>query len=146
MAEWIEPVFDRSQSDIDYAKQQLSMGINNVEYKGCFNTSDANRVENNTRYLADKLNEAYYFTDITTDTTWSKNSFFYKAHVERMISNVGSLLSAYFTPNGSAALPPTLLHYEHINAIEKNLYLIKEMLDDMIGSFRECGTFECGEE
>ena len=32
------------------------------------------------------------------------------------------------------------------NDIEENLYLLKEMLENMMSSFRECGNFNCGEE
>jgi hypothetical protein len=39
-----------------------------------------------------------------------------------------------------------MLTYEHINSLEENLYHIKNILDDMITLFRECGTFDCKEE
>lgn len=146
MANWTNPIYDRTQADVDYAREQLSKGINAREYKGCFNPLDANRVENNTRYIADALNRLYYFNKITTINTWYKYSFIYSAHIERIINNINTLWKAYYTPTGSAALPTTLTHYEHANAIEKNLNLLKRMIDNMESSFKECATFECGEE
>ena len=146
MADWTNPVYDRTQADVDYAREQLGKGINGREYKGCFNAIDGNRVENNTRYIADELNKLYYFNNLTTRGTWTKTSFIYLAHIERIINNINSLWKAYYTPSGSTTLPTTLTHYEHANAIEKNLNLLKLMIDDMTSSFKECGTFECMEE
>lgn len=144
MANWVEPIFDRTQADVDYAKQQLAQGINNVAYKGCFNVSDANRVEGDTQYLADKLIELYYFNDVVTRTTWSKTSYLYKAHMDRIINNIDALWRAYRTPTGAEALPDTLLTFVQANNIEKNLSLIKELLDNMVSSFRECDDgLEC---
>lgn len=146
MANWVEPIFDRTQADVDYAKQQLANGINNIEYKGCFNVSDGNRIENNTRYIADTLNDLYYPNNIVTKSNWTKTSYIYFAHIERIINNIEALLKAYHTPAEAEDLPSTLLNFEEVNTLEKNIYLIKEMLEDMISSFRECGTFNCGEE
>lgn len=144
MAQWINPIYDRTQADVDYAKAQMKIN-NNVELKGCFNVTDISRIENNTKYLTDELNKLYYFNTINT-YSWNMLSIPYRAHIDRIINNVNVLWTKYQKPSGSDALPPSILTYEHLNAIERNHYLLKEMLDDMISSFRECGTFSCGEE
>lgn len=146
MVTWQEPVFDRTQADVDYARAQLSGGINNVEYKGCFNPLDINRIEGDIQYLSDALNTLRYANKVSTVQNWAKESLPYKSQLDRIINNVGILWSKYHKPNGAVDLPTTLLTYEQVNALEKNIYLLKEMLDDMISSFRECGTFACGEE
>lgn len=145
MAEWKEPIYDRTQADIDYAKAQLAANINNVDYKGCFNVKDVSRIEDNSKYLSDTLNKLYYFNLVDT-RTYNQSTVLAVSNIERIINNVRVLWSKYYTPNGALSLPTTLLTYEQVNALEKNQYLIKEMLDDMISSFRECGTFTCGEE
>lgn len=146
MAEWSSPVFDRTLADVEYARQQLSKNINEVDYKGCFNIYDVRRIEDNTRYLADELIKLYYFNTISTKSDWYRNTILGIAHVTRIIGNVNTLLTSYQKPINIPSLPTTLLTYEQVNALEKNLYMIKEMLDEMILSFRECGTFNCGEE
>lgn len=143
---WQEPIFDRTQADVDYAKVQLSQGINDADLKGCLNVSDLNRIESNTRYLSDKLIELCYFNTTSTSTAWAMTALPYVSHINRIITNVRILWGKYHKPLGAVDLPDTLLNFEQVNAIEKNLYLIKEMLDDMIASFRECGTFSCGED
>ena len=60
MANWTNPIYDRTKEDVDYAKSQIAYikannGImsSSVYYKGCLNFRDVNRIENNTKYLAD---------------------------------------------------------------------------------------------
>ena len=146
MANWQEPVFDRTQADVDYAKQQLANKVNSTYLKGCFNVTDINRIENDSAYLADALTELYYITNLAKGNTWDNSGLPYQSHINRIINNVNILWSAYYKPPGSVTLPTTLLNFEQVNALEKNLHLLKEMLDNMISSFRECDTFVCGEE
>ena len=153
MADWTEPIYDRTQEDVDYAKRQIAYfkandGIPDVTYyKGCLNFGDVNRIEHNTEYLADLLISLYYFNTISRNSSsWVINSRLDTTNVSRIINNVAILQSAYYTPIGSPDLPTTLTHYEQVNSVEKCLYLLKEMIDDMVSSFRECGTFYCGEE
>lgn len=145
MATWKEPVFDRTQADVDYARSQLQKGINNATYKGCLNTLDLSRIESNTRYLADELITLYYFTNLTTRITWALATIPYVSQIDRILSNVGQLWTKYGKPSNAVALPSTLLTFKDVNDVEYNLYLLKEMLDNMVSSFRQCATFECGE-
>lgn len=153
MADWIEPIYDRTQEDVDYAKKRIAYfkangGITDgVNLKGCLNNADVNRIEDNTEYLADLLISLYYFNTINRySETWTMKSNFHTTHVSRVINNVEILQSAYYTPTESPDLPTKLKHYEEVNSVEKCLYLLKSMIDNMISSFRECGTFNCGEE
>lgn len=45
------------------------------------------------------------------------------------------------TPN----TPPVSYHYNDINALEKILYDLDVMINDVKSHYRECGTFESGE-
>lgn len=146
MANWSTPVFDRTLADVEYAREQLEKKINTIDLKGCLNPNHLMRIENNTRYLADELNKLYYSNSITTQSSWGYGVAVDVSQITRIINNVGKILSAYHKPKNTPDLPTTLLTYEQVNALEKNLYLIKEMLDNMVASFRQCGTFECGEE
>ena len=145
MASWSSPVFNRTLADVEYARQQLEQNINNANFKGCFNMVDILRIENNTRYLADTLNDLCYRNNITTQSSWDRSSIPNVTDIVRIINNVSKLISAYHKPSDTPTLPTTILTYEQANALEKNLYLIKQMLDNMVASFRECGTFNCGE-
>lgn len=145
MAEWISPVYDRTQSDIDYALSQIKSGNSSSEYKGCFNVTDINRIENNCRYIADRLNILKYTNTITTKS-WDMYGVPNVSEVTRLINNVKALIDAYYKPTDAPTLPNTLLTYEQVNSLEKNLYMIKHIIDEEENAFRFCGTFVCGEE
>lgn len=145
MAEWISPVHNRTQQDVDYAKEQLKNKNNQSELKGCFNVTDINRIENNTRYIADRLNVLLYVNHIETKL-WSMYDLPNVPEIARLIGNVAALIKAYHIPDDAPPLPSTLLGYEEANALEKNLYLIKHLVDNEENAFKHCGTFACGEE
>lgn len=149
MSEWINPVFDRTQEDVDFALSKLaewknSCDTNVYELKGCMTVSDINRIEGDIQYLSDHLSELYYFPNVTTKT-WNMNGLPDVDDVSRIIGNVQKMITAYFQSSNAPNLPNTMLTYVQVNNLEENLYLIKNILEDMILSFRECGTFYCGE-
>ena len=149
MANWIDPIFDRTQADVDFAISKIAEWRNNgstdvYELKGCFNVSDINRIEGNIQYLLEHLSALYYFPH-TVSKTWSMTGLPNIDDVTRIIQNVRKTINAFYQTSNAPVLPNTLLSYSEINDLEKNLYLMKQILDDMILSFRECGTFNCGE-
>lgn len=146
MAQWSSPVYDRTLSDVEYAISQLKNGNDGrEEYKGCFNATDINRIENNTRYIADRLNVLKYTNTIETKG-WTVLKIPTAAEVTRLINNVLKLINAYYRPANSPELPSTLLTFEQVNALEKMLYMIKHLIDEEENEFRHCGTFNCGED
>ena len=145
MAQWMSPIHDRKQTDVDYAIAQIKRGNNSAEYKGCFNVADINRIENNVRYIADRLNVLKYTNTIETKS-WDMYGLPNVTEVTRLINNVSKIINAYYRPTGSPDLPDNLLTYEQVNALEKNLYMIKHLIDSEENQFRFCGTVICGEE
>lgn len=145
MAQWMSPVHNRTQSDVDYAKARIKAGYNASEMKGCFNVSDINRIENNVRYIADRLNVLKYTNTIETKS-WDVYGLPDVTEISRLINNVSKLITAYYRPANSPDLPNTLLTYEQVNALEKNLYMIKNLIDTEENQFRFCGTITCGED
>lgn len=145
MAQWISPVHDRKQSDVDYAISQLEKGINTSDLKGCFNVVDINRIENNVRYIADRLNVLKYTNTVETKS-WDMYGIPNVTEITRSINNVQKIINAYYRPENAPALPSTLLTYEQVNALEKILYMIKHLIDSEENQFRYCGTIICGED
>lgn len=150
MATWENPIFDRTQADVDFAIAQIAewrkSGVITSRYlKGCLNVTDLNRIEGNIQYLSDELSSLCYFPHASV-VFWETNGLPTVSDVNRILSNIGKIISAYYQYPSAPSLPSTMLRFEHINDIEKNLYLLKEMLDNMVSSFRECGTFYCGED
>lgn len=150
MVEWITPIFDRTQSDVSFALAKIKEwrekgSTDTYELKGCLNVSDINRIENDIQYLSDKLSSLYYFPH-TISKEWSTSGLPDMSDILRITDNVKKIISAYVQTSEAPEVPDTMLTFEQINDIEENLYLVKEILESMIPSFRSCGTFECGEE
>ena len=115
------------------------------DLKGCLNVSDLNRIEGDIKYLDDNLATMCYYSN-TVSRNWDVNGLPDASDISRIIQNVAKLISGYHQISTAPELPDTMLSFEDINALEENLYHIKGILDIMITLFRECNTFECGEE
>ena len=113
------------------------------DLKGCLNLSDINRIEGNIAYLADKM-ESYAYSPNIHGKQWSRVDMPNQNDMSRIIDNIRSLIEAYYPPHNPPELPATMLSYEDVNAIEENLYLLKQMLDCMESSFRKVGTIKSG--
>ena len=145
--EWIEPIFDRVQADVEFAIQQMQRwrdtdSSETTDLKGCFNVSDMNRIENNIQYLSDNLSDNYYFSDVVTKT-WKKGDLPTVADIDRVIENTRTIVLSVC--DDAPELPTTLLTFVDVNTLEHTLYKIKMILDEMTASFMECDTFDCGE-
>lgn len=194
---WREPIFDRTQSDVDYATQKIAewiiYNISSAEYdekvrieneelilregqahvnnnvlrldgdgrayvdndalvvkigvvhdlKGCLNLIDINRMEENIAYLAEKFSQLDYPSTVYTKK-WTKDNLPNEQDIQRIISNVRALVSSFYQPPDSPILPSTISSYNDINSIERNIDLIKYLLDCMVSSFKRAGAYKSG--
>lgn len=113
------------------------------DLKGCLNVSDINRIEENIAYLAEKFSELAYPSSVSI-RQWGKNDLLNEVDIQRIINNIKELISAFYKPSDIPKLPSTMSSYNDINSIEKNIDLIKYLLDCMVGSFKKAGTFKSG--
>ena len=113
------------------------------ELKGCLNLSDLNRIEGNIGYLAERL-EGYSYSPDVSCKQWTIVDLPTEDDMSRIVENIRALMDAFYYPNNPPSLPKTMLSYTDINAIEENLYLIKQMLDGMQSSFKHVGTTKSG--
>lgn len=153
MAEWITPIYDRTETDVTAAKIKIAEWIEMVtsgaeatteDLKGCINASDLNRIESNTKYLSETLTALGYSSTVTTKT-WARNSFPNVDDVRRIIANVQAVITSFYKYTAVPALPATMLDYEQVNDVERNLFYLKDLLDWMVSVFRKCGTFTSGQ-
>lgn len=194
---WREPIFDRTQEDVDFAIQKIAewivYNISSAEYdekvrieneelilqegyvattndalalqgdgvayveddalvvkigvvydlKGCFNVIDINRIEENIAYLAERFTELDYHSDVSIKQ-WGMDILPTEKDLQRIISNIHSLVDAFYQPSGAPILPAKMSSYDDINSIEKNIDLIKYLLDCMVSSFKKSGTVKSG--
>lgn len=152
MAVWIDPVFDRTQEDVSFAEEKIQEWIKakltgnpveTYELKGCLNLTDINRIESNIQYLSDRLNELHYPPG-TSCKVWERSGLPTERDIRRILSNVNLIISAYYQQDDVSAVPDDMGTYTDINAIEENLYRIKQLLDSMIAGFQKSGMFRSG--
>jgi hypothetical protein len=152
---WIVPVIDRTLLDVQDALAQIEMWRTQVangqtptvtELKGCLNATDLNRIEGNTRYISQFLQEYGFQTNVTTKVDWTDECLPNVDDVNRIIDNIKEIRDKYYEPASMPSLPQTMVSFSDINAIEQSLLLFKEMLLGMVRAFRQSGTFRCGED
>ena len=195
---WREPIFDRTQADVDFAAQKIAewivYNISSAEYdekvrieneelilregqaayiendglvlqgdgraivendelivkigvvydlKGCLNLLDINRIEGNIAYLSKKLSELDYPSNVIS-TQWNTDNLPTEQDIQRIIENIKSLVKSFYQPNNAPALPSGMTSYSDVNAIERNIDLIKYLLDCMVSSFKISGAYISG--
>lgn len=152
MAEWKTPIFDRTQEDVDYAMQKIAewiaADITNAslvgyDLKGCLNVSDINRIEGNIAYLAEQLRR-YGYSPNTSIKSWVMEDMPNASDIARILNNVRVLVDSFYQHPDAPALSDGISGYNEVNAIEKNLSLIKALIDGMVDSFKISGTFQVG--
>ena len=150
-------IYDRTAEDVEEAKritEKLIMGISLTEaeqaayfagLRGCYNTDDMNRVEAAVAELSAMLNEAGY-VNTTVPHAWANGEIVTVANWVRYISNVQSLIDAYYALPDAPALPAASerLTYAGANAIERLLADIYLLIGWMRHSYRKSGTFKSG--
>lgn len=159
--QWIEPVWQRTQADVDYALHLNNKIARNgwssltpqeqsdwaAGLIGCLNYWDLNRIEMDSEFLSNLLYQyGYGFGGISAKTDWAMTDFPYSAEMERIRTNVQTLIDVYHEQG--VPLPETLqnLDWRKLNDLENVLKLMKEMIHRMEQSFRYSGTFFCGQD
>ena len=137
-------IFDRTQDDVDYANTHLDDTDN---LKGNYNVSDLNRVETKVRQLTDILTSYGYSVINITKTNWDTIENFTVEDAQRYLGNIQRLINAYVITPSTPTLPSEMeeLTFQEANSIEKILYDIDLLIDNMEASFIYCGTFNSGE-
>lgn len=150
-------ITNRTQADVDEAVQIRNDKVKNFEAltdsdvstleRGMLTINTLNRIEEKQAELKNLLNAiGYWNTDITNKNSWAKDDIFFKENFQRIIDNENILRNAFFTYNDTPNTPDISFHYEDINALEKILFDLDVMINDVKSHYRECGNFECGEE
>ena len=157
-------IFDRTQEDVDTAIRlrnekvkldPITMQPINADAlteseiatleKGTITYNTLNRIENKQEELKNLFNDMGYWNTPITNKIWGENDIFNVDEFERMIDNTNILRNAFFVYKDTPNTPPVSYHYNDINALEKILYDLDVMINDVKSHYRECGTFESGE-
>ena len=158
---FIPPIFDRTYDDVRAAYNQQynsekyvygSFKYGTVKYenpyvttdfKGCLNASDANRIENNTEYIARKASEYGYPIDLIYGK-WEMSDLPRVSDIDRMLYNIDALRNKLYVYKDTPAVPDSLLSYTEANDTERILYDIESIIDKIAATFMYCGEAFCG--
>lgn len=149
-------IFDRTQNDVNTAiilrreKVQKFQELTESEIatleKGTFTINTLNRIETKQEELKNLFNDMGYWNTPIINKIWETTQIFNVDDFQRIIDNTNILRNAFFVYKSTPNTPPISYHYNDINALEKILYDLDVMINDVKSHYRECGTFECGEE
>ena len=125
---WVPPIYDRKQSDLDYAKAILEMGYNYLDgaqkvdflqgLKGCFNYTDMYRIFQNCMYLGVLIG-----IEVTPAGEWDMRHPAKQRDYMDMCKNVSALREAYFVYGDTEPTPNVPINsWQKVNVIEKILY------------------------
>ena len=148
-------IFDRTQNDVDTAILLRDTKVKTFETltesdiatleKGMLTINTLNRIETKQEELKNLFNDMGYWNTPTTNKTWSENDIFNIDEFQRIIDNTNVLREAFFIYIDTPNTPPISYYWDDINALEKILYDLDVMINDVKSNYRECGTFESGE-
>lgn len=150
-SQWLTPVTDRTQHDVDYAieklkfwKEQMASGIipETFELKGTLNPTDLNRIEGNISYLFNYLRTIGYDVSVITKD-WNYTSLFMSKDSNRIIRNIKYLYLQCFAQL-VVNYPTSITKYEEVNLLENLILNFKDYASLITGSYKKCGVYKCG--
>ena len=141
---WLKPIYDRTRADVDL----IRLDPTNENNKGTYNYTDLNRIENNCQYVMNLLNTSGLFyipVKIEVKTNWTIKDIPNIKDINRIRQNIITLQNGMTLGKGYEEIEfSNTLNYIKANILEKDLYLIKRMLETCKKELRKCNTFYCG--
>ena len=148
-------ITNRTQYDVDTAIaiiknkvqkfQELTESDIATLEKGTMTYNTLNRIEAKQEELKNLFNDMGYWNTPITNKIWGENDIFNVNDFQRILDNTNVLRQAFFVYKDTPNTPPISYHYSDINALEKILFDLDVMINDVKSHYKECGTFESGE-
>lgn len=148
-------IFDRTQNDVDTAILLRDTKVKKFETlteseiatleKGMLTINTLNRIETKQRRIKKSFYAMGYWNTPIINKTWGENDIFNADEFQRILDNTNVLRQAFFVYKDTPNTPPISYYWDDINALEKILYDLDVMINDVKSHYRECGTFESGE-
>lgn len=148
-------IFDRTQDDVTAA---LRIRENKIKLftpptaeetrsleRGFIDYTTLNRIENKQAELRELLiSSGSSFFDIKTKT-WTADDIFNETEFSRIVGNLDVLKNGINVLPDTPDTPQPALYFVIINDIEKILFDMDALLQNMISAYCFCGELYCGE-
>lgn len=140
--EWISPIFDRTQADVD----EIRSNPLSENTKGAYNYNDLNRIENNCGILQKLLLEKFGINiKIQIKTDWCIEDIPTIEEIDRIRSNIIKLINNMNLGDEYNDIEfSNTMNYIKANIIEKDMHLLKNIADTYSKKARFCNSFFCG--
>lgn len=148
-------IYDRTLADVKKAQRIRETKVKNFETlsqsditaleRGFLTNETLNRIENKQTELKNKLQNAGYWNNEIENSIWTEDDYFILEDWQRVLHNQNILKNSYYVYADTSQTPTEKINYTNLNAIEKLLVDIDEIIDKMKAQYRKCGTFKCGE-
>lgn len=151
-------IFNRTNDDVTKALelretkvklfQTLTTAETEIMERGSLTTTTLNRIEQATVGLASLFRQLGYTSSSVVNRYWGMTArmVFDESDMDRILKNLDILKAVFFE---TAEMPPTpnkTLNISNLNDIEKILFEMDVLINDVKSNYRECGAYECGEE
>lgn len=147
-------IYDRTIQDVNEAKRIIREKIKSfleltreeIEKleRGVFTIESANRIESKQEEIKLLLNSLGYYNNSIDNKKWSFGDYFMQSDLDRIVNNLTSLKNSFMVYEDTPKSVIPIYHFEEINKIEKILVDLEKMANEIVGHYRECGTFDCG--
>lgn len=149
-------IFDRTQNDVDTAillrreKVQAFQELTEHEIakleKGTLTINTLNRIESKQEELKNLFNDMGYWNTPISTRQWAYGDIFVGTQFDRILNNLEILIKAFFIYKNTPNVPDNNYRkYQTINDVEKIIYDLDVMINNVKSHYRECGAFESGE-
>ena len=150
-------IFDRTQNDVDTAILLRDTKVKKFETlteseiatleKGTLTINTLNRIENKQEELKNLFNDMGYWNTPISTRQWAYADIFEGTQFDRILNNLEILIKSFFIYKDTPNVPDNNYRkYQTINDVEKIIYDLDVMINNVKSHYRECGTFYCGEE
>ena len=148
-------ITNRTQYDVDTAilirntkvKKFEALTESDINYleRGTITINTLNRIEAKQDELKNLFNDMGYWNTPITSKVWGENDIFNVDEFQRILDNTNVLRNAFFVYMDTPKTPNVSYYWQDINALEKILYDLDVMINDVKSKYKRCGTFRCGE-
>ena len=140
---WINPIFDRTQTDVDYARANRNSPL---PLKGARNYTDLNRITGNIHYLSETLWSYGYTVPVTCKREWVLGEVVPHNELDKIRADLNSLKDNYGLMTTTPATPDLpYTHFRKLNDIEKIIFDVATILQRMIDAWFFSGELYSGE-
>ena len=125
---------------------ELTQAEVDVLERGFLTINTLNRIESKQSELMLLFNSMGYWNTDIQPKAWSEDDVFGATDFRQLINGLDTLKTAFFVYEDTPKTPQMAFSYATFNDIEKALFDMDVMINDVKSNYRYCGAIECGED